>query len=81
VSNYWLWYIKFCLKLGISYNVYCKAPCVASTLGSATSRLGLPVELIFLSEVASWKGDVGCVDFLFPVEVVTARGFAAVFVM
>jgi hypothetical protein len=81
VSNYWLWSIKFCLKLRISYSVYCKTPWVASTLGSATSRLHLPVELISLSEAASWKDDVGCVDFLFAVEVVTAREFAAVFVM
>jgi hypothetical protein len=61
--------------------VYCKAPCVASTLGSATSRLGLPVEPIFRSEVESWKEDVGCVGFSFAVEVVTVREFAAVFMI
>jgi hypothetical protein len=61
--------------------VYCKAPCVASTLGSTTSRLCLPIELIFLSEAASWKDDARCVDFLFSVEVVTAREFVEDFVM
>ena len=61
--------------------MYCKAPFVASALDSATSRLDLPVEFIFFSEIASWKDDAGCVDFSFAVEVVTVREFAAVFMI
>ena len=60
--------------------MYCKAPRVASTLGSATSRLGFSVALAPV--VASRNYDNRRDDFLLVVEaVVTARRFAVVFLI